>query len=280
LTKATIPIPKLIFYVLGDRPEALSPYLILEFIEGQKLDLKEVKALPEDSDKLNNLYTSLADIYIQLRRLDFPSIGRLGFGLDGIQVASKTISIDMNTQELEGLQPSEIQTSYYSPDDRLVSANKYIDMLLDISANAFAKGQASVVEEDMGGDYLYHLDLFREFAQEWKDPTLDQGPFVLVHGYFQAFNLIVDQNMSILSALDWEWSRIVPRQFFIPPIWLSVMATHYLAYEVFYQRYLKKFDLFVGHCPNPGSLKVWGTIACRRMVQSQTQRPLPCRQRA
>jgi len=84
LTKATIPIPKLIFYVLGDRPEALSPYLILEFIEGQKLDLKEVKALPEDSDKLNNLYTSLADIYIQLRRLDFPSIGRLGFGLDGI----------------------------------------------------------------------------------------------------------------------------------------------------------------------------------------------------
>lgn len=59
----------------------------------------------------------------------------------------------MNTQELEGLQPSEIQTWYYGPDDCLVSANKYIDKLLDISADVFAKGQASVVEEDMGGDY-------------------------------------------------------------------------------------------------------------------------------
>jgi len=92
LTKTTIPIPKLIAYALGDRPEPLSSYLILEFIEGQKLDLKEVKALPEDSDKLKNLYTSQADIYIQLRRLEFPSIGRLGFGLNGIEVASKTVS--------------------------------------------------------------------------------------------------------------------------------------------------------------------------------------------
>lgn len=137
-SKTTVPIPKLIAYALGDSSEPLSSFLILEFVEGHKLDLTKLKELPEDSDQLNNLYTSLVNIYIQLRRLEFPSIGRLGLGPDGIQVVSKAASIDINVQELDGLQPSGIQRAYYGPGDRLVSANRYFDMLLDISDNGFA----------------------------------------------------------------------------------------------------------------------------------------------
>jgi hypothetical protein len=237
-SKTTIPIPRVIAYALADDPEPLSSFLILEFVEGQKLDLRQLDKLSEE--QLTNLYTSLADIYIQLRRLEFPSIGCLGSGLDDIQVNKKVTSIDINMQELEGLRPSEIQALYYEPNGRLTSANKYVEILLDISDNAFAKGRGSVLSEDVGGDALYHLHLFREFAQEWVDPNLDQGLFFIIHGDLKAFNLVIDKDMLIVSVLDWEWSRIVPRQFFIPPLWLNNSNTVMLSYKVFYERYLKK----------------------------------------
>ncbi|GAB1311844.1 hypothetical protein MFIFM68171_02054 [Madurella fahalii] len=238
-SKTTIPIPRLIAYALGDGPEPLSSFLILEFVKGQKLDLRKLKKLPDEQQA--NLYTSLADIYVQLRRLEFPSIGCLESGPDGIQVNKKTMSLDINMQELEGLQPSTIQASYYDPDGHLRSANKYVAMLLDISDNAFARGRGSVLGEEEGGDALYHLHLFRQYAQKWVDPLLDQGPFVMVHGDLEPFNLIVDEDMSIISVLDWEWSRVVPRQFFIPPLWLGIPDTTKLAYDFVYQDYLKRF---------------------------------------
>ena len=237
-SKTTIPIPRLIAYALGDDAEPLSSFLILEFIEGQKFDLRRINELPEE--QITNLYTSLADIYIQLRRLEFPSIGCLGFDSEGVRVSKRTVSIDINMQELEGLQPSEIQASYCDADGRLTSANKYVDMLLDISDNAFAKSRDSVLEPTIGGDYLFHRHLFRGWVREWVEPSLDQGPFVMVHGDLEHFNLLVDQDMSIVGLLDWEWSRIVPRQFFIPPLWLDKLDTTYLAFKYFYETYLEE----------------------------------------
>jgi hypothetical protein len=238
-SKTTIPIPRLIAYAVSDGCEPLSSFLILEFVNGRRLDPGKLKKLPEEQQ--TNLYSSLADIYIQLRRLEFPSIGCLESGPDGIQVTKKTISQDINMQELEGLQPSNIQALYYGPNERLTSANKYVAMLLDISDNAFARRRGSVYEEDQGGDALYHLHLFRQYAQQWVDPLLDNGPFVMVHGDLEPFNLIVNDDMKIISVLDWEWSRVVPRQFFVPPLWLRYCDTTKLAYDFVYQDYLKRF---------------------------------------
>ena len=226
--------------MLDDSPKPLSSFLILEFVEGRKLDLRKLTELSEEQQ--TSLYTSLADIYIQLRRLEFPSIGCLLSGSDGILVNKKTTSLDINMQELEGLQPSKIQASYYSANGHLISASKYVDMLLEIADNAFAKGRGSVLDEKKGSDALYHLHLFRKFTQGWVDPSLDQGPFVMVHGDLEPYNLIVDENMSIVSVLDWEWSRIVPRQFFVPPLWLDVNDTTKLALKPVYGFYLEKFD--------------------------------------
>ena len=230
----------MIAYMLSDSPEPLSSFLILGYIDGQKLDLRKVRDLSDEQQ--TNLYTSLADIYIQLRRLEFPFIGCLVPDSDDSQVGKKTTSLDINMQELEGLQPSEIQASYYTSDGRLTSASQYIAMLLEISDNAFAKGRSNVPDKEAGCDTLYHLYLFHEFAKKWADPNLDQGPFVMVHGDLQPYNLIVSDSMSIVSVLDWEWSRVVPRQFFVPPLWLDFFDTTMLAYKVFYDAYLEKFD--------------------------------------
>jgi aminoglycoside phosphotransferase (APT) family kinase protein len=50
----------------------------------------------------------------------------------------------------------------------------------------------------------------RQFAEGWVDPRLDQGPFVFDHGDLQIFNLILDDQMNIVSVLDLESSCSVP----------------------------------------------------------------------
>jgi Phosphotransferase enzyme family len=166
-------------------------------------------------------------------------------GPEGFDVRKKTNTIDMNMQELEGLQPSNIQTSFYNDKSLLTSANNYVAMLLQIADNAFVEGRSSVFEKDQGEDALYHLHIFREYAKGWIDCRLDQGPFVLVHGDLEPFNLIVNENMDITSVLDWEWSRVVPLQFFKPPLWLKIPDTTKLAWNFVYNDYLKSFDQFL-----------------------------------
>ena len=33
-------------------------------------------------------------------------------------------------------------------------------------------------------------------------------------------NLLFDKDSNLVGIVDWEWSRLVPVQFMVPPIWL------------------------------------------------------------
>lgn len=243
INETTISVPKIYAYNLGDGSQPLSSFVILEYIEGEVFSSARLKTLSDEQRK--RLYTSLADIYIQLRRLEFSSIGCLAHGPEGFNVRKRIATIDINMQELEGLQPSKIQSSFYNDRGSLTSANDYVAMLLQIADNAFVEGRNSVSERDQGEDALYHLHIFREYAKSWMDCRLDQGPFVLVHGDLEPFNLIVNDNMDIVSVLDWEWSRVVPLQFFKPPLWLKNPDTTKLAWNFVYRDYLKSLDQFL-----------------------------------
>ncbi len=37
-------------------------------------------------------------------------------------------------------------------------------------------------------------------------------------------NLLFDKDYNLVGVVDWEWSRVVPLQFMVPPIWLN--ASH------------------------------------------------------
>jgi hypothetical protein len=239
--RTTIPVPAIKAYALGDGPAPLSSFLILEYIDGLKISHAQFSALSDE--QRTRLYTSIADIHVQLRRLEFPSIGCLTRGPAGAQVSKKVLTMDMNMQETEGLRPSVIRDSYYSHrHGRLASANAYTEMLLEIAGNAFVEGRSSVTTDDgMGESLLFHLDVFRQLATHWVDPRLDRGPFVLVHGDFELYNLLLNDRMEVVSVLDWEWSRVVPLQYFRPPLWLKNPLTTYLAYEFMYKAYLKQF---------------------------------------
>ena len=126
-------------------------------------------------------------------------------------------------------------------------ANDYVVMLLQI-ADKRSRRVTAVSEEDQGEDALYHLHIFREYAEGWVDRRLDRGPFVLVHGDLEHFNLIVNEKMEIISVLDWEWSRVVPPQFLKPPLWLRIPNITKLAYHFVNNDYLKSFNQLLKLC--------------------------------
>ncbi|KAH6700016.1 hypothetical protein BKA61DRAFT_449746, partial [Leptodontidium sp. MPI-SDFR-AT-0119] len=128
---------------------------------------------------------------------------------------------------------------------RLVSASDYVSLLLNIAKNAFEKGKKSVYSEEDGNETLYNLHQFSQFTKEkWLDHTLDNGPFVLAHGDLEPHNIMVNEAMDIVALLDWEWSRVVPLQFFMPPTWLTYRGTDLLALPSLYTRYVSELDKF------------------------------------
>jgi hypothetical protein len=163
INETTISVPKIYAYNLGDGSQPLSSFVILEYIEEEMLSYARLKTLLDEQRK--RLYTSLADIYIQLRRLQFPSIECLAYGPEGFNVRKRIATIDINMQELESLQPSKVQSFFYDDRDSLTSANDYVEMLLQSADNAFVEGRNSVSNRDQGEDALYHLYIFREYAK-------------------------------------------------------------------------------------------------------------------
>lgn len=212
-------------------------------MEGRQINYAELKNLPDE--QRTRLYASLADIHIQLRRLAFPSIGRLKQGPAGPQVAKRNTSIDLDMQELEDLNPSAIQDLYYGSSGTMSSASRYVAMLLDLADNALARGRGTVSDAEQGRDRLYHLHMFRQHAHGWVNSKLDYGPFVLAHGDLQIFNPVLDHDMNIVSVLDWEWSRVIPLQLFRPPLWVDSTTIENLCYGSRYRFYLERFDSFL-----------------------------------
>ncbi|KAL2262479.1 hypothetical protein VTK26DRAFT_1210 [Humicola hyalothermophila] len=243
-TRTSIPVPKVHAYALGTGPAPFSSFVILEYIQGRKLDYAGLNGLAPEQRR--RLYRSLADMYVQLRRLEFPAMGCLVEDQHGARVGRRAVTLDTNMQELEGMAPFEIMDSYYGENDApLRSADRYAKMLLDLADNAFRKSRTVAESEEQAADRIYHFHMFRQHAETWVDRRLDQGPFVLVHGDLEIFNLLLDHDMNIVGVLDWEWSRAVPLQLFISPLWLNSTTFESLCYSFRYRDYLERFDEFL-----------------------------------
>ena len=239
--RTTIPIPRVIASCIDEDPSPLSTFIILEYIEGEKLLLSKFYSLSDEHR--HNLYVTLAQIYIQLRRLEFSSLGCLVRRGDEFEARKMPASIDINMLDLEGLHPLGIMNRYYHGEP-LTSASSYIKMLLDIADSSFAESQEQM-EPDLVEEKLYNLNLFREFTHSWIDPRLDQGPFLLSHGDLQCFNLIVGPDFKVTVLLDWEWGCVVPRQLFTPPLWLKYPDLTLLALPPIYEQYIAALDEFL-----------------------------------
>ncbi|OAA43444.1 phosphotransferase enzyme family protein [Beauveria brongniartii RCEF 3172] len=234
-----IPMPHVRDYSLDGADGALSRYLILDYAEGTQLSSINIQLL--DTEKKKQLYKSLARMFLQLRRLTFPSFGRL-YRADGneLRVSNDITTKDINIQEIEGLDPRRLQQQCYGELESLPTASDYTETLIRTAYNGFFKG-ADSVDPDMIDSSLYHLDLFRQHAAFWLDPKISPVQFVLSHGNLTPDNILVDEStMAMTAVLDWGWSRVVPLQYFTPPLWLKHADIANLAWKHAYDGYISQ----------------------------------------
>ncbi len=102
----TIPVPRIHAYSTAREKGAhgIASFMILEYIDGKttvELGLNLKKEVPTHVQR--KLHAEVASVCAQLRRLEFPAIGRLVPGPPGEQprVARMPFSLAMNEQELE-----------------------------------------------------------------------------------------------------------------------------------------------------------------------------------
>ncbi|RDL33120.1 uncharacterized protein BP5553_08559 [Venustampulla echinocandica] len=217
-SKTSIPIPQLHGYGFSQTHPSGLTFMLISYIPGDRLSDHNLPTL--NPPLLSHLHTQLADIFIQLRHCEFPHIGSLT--LDPIDdrtpifVHNRALSIDINDHELEGLSP----TSIIGPSKIYRTAIDYIYAQTQLLFNQFDKQQNSVYSEADARYHLYGLHQFRSILMGWLRREYNEGPFILMHGDFRTANILVDQNLNITGVLDWEWSRTVPVQMFLPPTWL------------------------------------------------------------
>ncbi|KMU92260.1 hypothetical protein CIHG_10105 [Coccidioides immitis H538.4] len=188
LEKTTIPIPRLHVYCLGKDNILGLPFMLLDFIDGKALINIDIPKLP-DSDK-RRLFAKPGDIYLQLFQQQFNYIG---------------------------FNPSRL----IAPNQVFHSAIDYIFMIHQALLDEFHLRRDSVCGESDARSYLYGLLNSRQFLMDWVKPEHNHGPFVLMHGDLRSANILVDDDLNIVSVLDWEWSHTIPLQMFVPPPWLS-----------------------------------------------------------
>ncbi|KAK3300354.1 uncharacterized protein B0H64DRAFT_437520 [Chaetomium fimeti] len=212
--KTTIPIPKVHAYAFSDTGLNGLPFIIMDFVDGQSLKDHGFKAgqtwgealfLGPQTPAAKVVHQQLADIYVQLRQLEFPKIGALGLssrdvsalscGPEEISVCHRPLSIEISDQELDGLEPGELD-----------------------------KERDQGMDDNEPASILYAAHHFKHFIQnEWLDQSANEGPFVLVHGDMDIVigDILFDNDYKLVGVLDWEWSRVVPVQLMMPPIWLT-----------------------------------------------------------
>lgn len=218
--------------------------IITDLVDGQNLREHGFK----DGEKWDNwkgqteatkiVYRQLVEVFIELRKQEFPAIGALGFdgygpsnaNPPGVRVCHRPLSIEIAMQECEGQDPTE----RFPVNKAFATASEYTESLLWLLDNELERSTNPHIYkfEDDGRMLLYAAQDFRRFVTEKSlDESKEKGPFVLIHGdlHNHYSNLIWDQDLNLAGVIDWEWSHVVPLQLFTPPVWLENVTVPSLA---------------------------------------------------
>ncbi|EGD97990.1 serine/threonine protein kinase [Trichophyton tonsurans CBS 112818] len=214
--KTTIPIPRLYHYSINQDNILNLPFMAVEFITGNTLHGR-ISKLPEEREQ--HLYGQLADIYLQLHRHQFDRIGALTLDSNDenwVFEHNRPLTIELNDQELSGMKSSEIIPAHQT----YSSTIDYVYTVMKLVFNDFYRSKDSVFNETDARNYLYGIFASQGIVMEWVDERDNHGPFFLMHGDLRPPNIFVDDDLNIISVIDWEWSHTIPSQMFIPPSWI------------------------------------------------------------
>ncbi|KAI1376982.1 phosphotransferase family protein [Hypoxylon crocopeplum] len=237
----TIPVPYIYHYgTADDNPTGLGPFIIMDYIEhhqsmseelldpGRAIDKHPILDPEISEEKLEILYSQMANILLQLSSLKFPRIGSLVEEEDGssISATGRPLIENMNDLIVHTNAPASIL-----PSQTYASADEWYSALADMHMAQLALQHNDAVEgEDDARDKYVSRQLFRNLAAERRlasEPESDGG-FRLFSEDFRPANVLLDKDLRVVGVIDWEFAYAAPAQFSSdPPWWLLLQSPDY-----------------------------------------------------
>jgi len=226
-----IPVPRLISWGLTeDSPQHFGPFIISDFVEGVHLsdilrdprDAKRLYLNPQiDGEILDNVFSQIADIMLQLYRFDFHRIG-------AISKASSTGSWSVTRRPLT-YSMNELATTAFYPVDKFptapfASAGEYFRSLVsEQKTHLWTQRNLCGSPAEAHNRYVSH-HLFAQSVD--KHCINDLGPFKIFCDDFRPQNILVDPTtLRIKAVLDLEFTNAMPSQYASePPWWLLLVG--------------------------------------------------------
>jgi hypothetical protein len=233
-------------------------FIIQDYIPGSSLDILTFRKAPLERRKY--FYTQLIDILAQLRQQEFDHSGSLmpdPLGGD-TPVVGPLLSIELNDLQLDKPDFAPPPAKFSSAIDFAFYQYHLLYQRYRLPAYKMSREVAQLEVfglEDLKGIIFGYIDNYR-----------NHGPFVLSHRDLRWPNLIVDSSFRIHGVIDWEWSGIVPTQFFLPPTWLAGHPPDCVSETAYKIEYRWLFD----------ALKAGTSQPCRQLVE-EWGRDLPRR---
>ncbi|KAI1502865.1 hypothetical protein F5X99DRAFT_146324 [Biscogniauxia marginata] len=233
MKETTIPVPEIIAFSYTAESPIGHGFIITEYVEGTTLNALGFRIgrkwqnqnRRDPSSALASIYGQLADVYTQLRGLEFSKIGALGMPMaadQDITVRHRPLPIEALLQHVEGLDP----TCFFPENKTFSTSCEYVAASVKLAMNLLRKTRNPDIgpgEEDAQNDLFAYYTFCRYVSDSWTRKSGNSGPFVLMHGDMSLHgdNLIWDKDLNLRAVIDWEWSYTVPIQCFIPPAWLN-----------------------------------------------------------
>ena len=252
-----IPLPRVIGYGMAeDNPTGLGPFIIMTWVEGTRMsDYMRKQGTPDkvavldpdlDENILKTLYGRMAEILLELWKLDFDRIGSLSMdeSTGTWTISRRPLTVDMNELiRACGLNDCTPARTYTSSTD-------YIMSLIDLQWENLRQQRNSVYRSEYCRQKYTCRYLMQAIAPHFILRRDNYGPFKLFSDDLSPNNVLVDDNLNVTAVIDWEFCYAAPPQFAGSlPWWLILQHPPSLVNEIgpdaFLDSYLPKAEIFL-----------------------------------
>lgn len=238
----TIPVPRIHHYgTAAENPTGLGPFIIMDYIEHHQnmsralldpkrpIDDRPVLDPDIDQEKLELLYSQMADILLQLSSLDFSRIGSLSQPQEGdpVSVERRPLTVNMDQLLIHTNMPPQIL-----PSQTYDTAREWYSALVDTHMAQLALQYNDAAEDDDDvRDKFVARKLFRRLSdannlipnQKHSFESLGNG-FKLFSQDLRPANVLIDEELRVVGVIDWEFAYAAPAEFTLdPPWWLLLL---------------------------------------------------------
>lgn len=257
-----IPVPRVVGYGKAeDNPTGLGPFVIMTWVEGKPMSeiLRREKESEEDDDILDPdidsqtleiLYGQMADILLELWKLDFDLIGSLRLDEDTGKPSIQGPPLTHQTNEL--IRTHSVSAIDCAPSTIFHSSADYIFSLLQQQSIHLEQQRNAISDAEDGRLKFTARHLMKSIALNFVSRFDDNhGPFKLFSDDFCPHNVLVDESThQVTAVIDWEFCYAAPAQFAGSiPWWLLLQRPHEIMNDTdcdtFLAHYLPQAEIFL-----------------------------------